>query len=61
VNKVFVVGAQLGLILIRMEKQNSKDDAFTNDAIKLIEDETSGVASQLNLIKICKDCPPSTC
>lgn len=53
VNKVFVVGAQLGLILIRTEKQNTKDDAFTNDAIKLIEDETSGVASQLNLIKIC--------
>ena len=52
-NKVFVVGTLLGLILIRTEKQNNKDDAFTNNAIKMIEDEDSGVASRLNIIKIC--------
>ena len=52
-NKVFVVGTLLGLILIRTERQNSKDDAFTNNAIKMIEDEESGVATKLNIIKIC--------
>ena len=52
-NKVFVVGTSLGLILIRTERQNNKDDAFTNNAIKMIEDEESGVASTLNIIKIC--------
>jgi hypothetical protein len=51
-NKVFVVGTLLGLILIHTERQNSKDDAFTNNAIKMIEDEESGVATKLN-IKIC--------
>jgi hypothetical protein len=53
INKVFVVGTKLGLILIRTERQTSKDDAFTNNAIKMIEDEDSGVASRLNIIKIC--------
>jgi hypothetical protein len=52
-NKVFVVGVSLGLILIRTERQNNKDDAFTNNAVKMIEDEDSGVASKLNVIKIC--------
>jgi len=52
-NKVFVVGVSLGLILIRTERQNNKDDAFTNNAVKMIEDEDSGVASKLNIIKIC--------
>ncbi len=51
-NKVFVVGVSLGLILIRTERQNNKDDAFTNNAVKMIEDEDSGVASKLNIIKI---------
>jgi len=53
VNKVFVVGTQFGIILLRTEKQNSKDDAYTNDVIKMIEDETSGVATKLQIIKIC--------
>jgi hypothetical protein len=53
VNKVFVLGTQLGIVLIRTEKQNSKDDAFTNNAIKMIEDVESGVAARLNIIKIC--------
>jgi len=42
-NKVFVVGVSLGLILIRTERQNNKDDAFTNNAVKMIEDEDSFV------------------
>jgi hypothetical protein len=53
INKVFVLGTQLGFILLRTEKQNSKDDAFTNNAIKMIEDVDSGVAARLNIIKIC--------
>jgi len=53
VNKVFIVGTQFGIILLRTEKPNSKDDAYTNDVIKMIEDETSGVASKLQIIKIC--------
>lgn len=53
INKVFVVGAPLGIILLRTERQNNKDDAFTNNATKLIEDEESGVAARLNIIKIC--------
>jgi hypothetical protein len=53
VNKVFVVGTQFGIILMRTEKQNSKDDAYTNDVIKMIEDETSGVAAKLQIVKIC--------
>jgi hypothetical protein len=53
VNKVFVVGTQFGIILLRTEKQNSKDDAYTNDVVKLIEDESSGIAHQLQIIKIC--------
>lgn len=53
INKVFVVGAQLGLILIRTERQKIKNDAFTNDAIRMIEDEESDVANRLNIIKIC--------
>jgi hypothetical protein len=53
VNKVFVVGTQFGIVLLRTEKPNSKDDAYTNDVIKMIEDETSGVASKLQIIKIC--------
>jgi hypothetical protein len=53
VNKVFVAGTQFGIILLRTEKQNSKEDAYTNDVIKMIEDETSGVASNLQIIKIC--------
>jgi hypothetical protein len=53
VNKVFVVGTQLGIILIRTERQNNKDDAFTNNAIKMIEDEETGIATKLNIIKIC--------
>lgn len=52
-NKVFVIGVQLGLILIRTEKATSVDDAFTNDFIKKIEDPDSGVAESLNIIKIC--------
>jgi hypothetical protein len=52
-NKVYVVGTLLGLILIHTERQNSKDDAFTNNAIKMIEDEETGVAAKLNIIKIC--------
>jgi hypothetical protein len=55
-NKVFVVGVSLGLFLIRTERQNNKDDAFTNNAVKMIEDEGSGVASKLNVIKICSRC-----
>jgi hypothetical protein len=31
-------------MLLQTEKQNSKDDAFTNDVIKMVEDETSEVA-----------------
>ena len=53
VNKVFVVGTQFGIVLLRTEKPNSKDDAYTNDVIKMIEDEASGVASKLQIIKIC--------
>ena len=53
VNKVFVTGTKLGLILIRAERQNNKDDAFTNNAIKLLEDENSEDASRLKIIKIC--------
>jgi hypothetical protein len=54
VNKVFVLGTQLGIILLRTQRQsNSNEDAYTQDAIKLIEDETTGVASKLNIIKIC--------
>lgn len=53
INKVFVVGAPLGVILIRTERQNGKDDAFTNNAQKILEDEESGVAKRLNIIKIC--------
>ncbi len=53
VNKVFVTGTKLGLILIRTERQNNKDDAFTNNAIKLLEDENSEDASRLKIIKIC--------
>ncbi len=41
INKVFVVGAPLGVILIRTERQNGKDDAFTNNAQKILEDEAS--------------------
>jgi hypothetical protein len=52
-NKVYVVGTQLGIILIRTEKQNSKDDAFTNNAQKMIEDVESGVAHRLSIIKVC--------
>jgi hypothetical protein len=53
INKVFVVGAQLELILVRTEKQKIKNDAFTNDAIRMIEDEESDVANRLSIIKIC--------
>ena len=54
VNKVFVVGLQLGLILIQTHRQSSPtEDAFTQDAIKIIEDESTGVATRLNIIKIC--------
>ena len=53
INKVFVLGTHLGIVLIRTQRQNSNDDAFTQDAIKMIEDETSGVAATLNIIKIC--------
>jgi hypothetical protein len=53
VNKVFVTGTQFGIILLRTEKQNSKDDAFTNDVVRMIEDESSGVAAKLQIIKIC--------
>lgn len=52
-NKVYVVGVQLGLVLIRTEKENSTDDAFTNDVNKRIEDSSSGVAQQLKIYKIC--------
>jgi len=53
INKVFFVGAPLGVILIRTERQNGKDDAFTNNAQKILEDEETGVAKRLNIIKIC--------
>ncbi len=53
INKVFVLGTQFGIILIRTERQGSTDDAFTNNVIKLIEDEQSTVASELKIIKIC--------
>jgi hypothetical protein len=53
VNKVFVVGTQFGIILIRTERQGSTDDAFTNNVIKLIEDENDTEAKSLNIIKIC--------
>jgi hypothetical protein len=53
INKVFVVGAPLGVILIRTERLNGKDDAFTNNAQKILEDEETGVAKRLNIIKIC--------
>ena len=53
INKVFVVGAPFGIVLIRTERQNSKDDAFTNDAVKMIEDQGSDVATKLGVIKIC--------
>jgi len=43
VNKVFVVGTQFGIVLLRTEKPNSKDDAYTNDVIKM----------KLQIIKIC--------
>jgi hypothetical protein len=53
VNKVFVVGTQFGIILLRTERQGSTDDAFTNNVIKMIEDENSTAAKNLNIIKIC--------
>jgi len=54
INKVFVVGTQLGVILIRTQRQTmSTEDAFTQDAIRMIEDDESGVATKLNIIKIC--------
>jgi len=53
INKIFVVGAQFGIILIRTERQGSTDDAFTNNVIKLIEEEQSTVAAELKIIKIC--------
>jgi len=54
VNKVFVVGTQLGIILIRTQRVTSTtEDAFTQDAIKMIEDDTTGVATKLNIVKIC--------
>lgn len=53
INKVFVVGTQFGIILIRTERQGSTDDAFTNNVIKLIEEEQSSVAYELKIIKIC--------
>jgi hypothetical protein len=53
VNKVFVVGTQFGIILIRTEKQDSTDDAFTNNVIKMIEEEQSDVATELKIMKIC--------
>jgi hypothetical protein len=56
INKVFVVGTSLGVILIRTERQNNKYDEFNNNTIKMIEDEESGVASRLNIIKICSRC-----
>jgi hypothetical protein len=52
-NKVYVVGTKFGIILLRTERQNNKDDAFTHTAIQMIEDDDTGVASRLNLIKIC--------
>ena len=53
INKVFVLGTQFGIILIRTERQGSTDDAFTNNVIKMIEDEQGTVASELKIIKIC--------
>lgn len=52
-NKVFVVGAKMGLILMRTQRQNNDDDAFTHTANLMIEDPESGTASRLNIIKIC--------
>jgi hypothetical protein len=31
-------------MLLQTEKQNSKDDAYTSDIIKMIEDEANGDA-----------------
>jgi hypothetical protein len=53
IHKVFVRGAPLGIILIRTEKQNLSDDAFTYNAQKILQDVTTGAASRLNIIKIC--------
>jgi hypothetical protein len=53
INKVFVLGTQLGFILLRTQRPNNNDDAFTQDAVKLIEDDTTGAAARLNIIKIC--------
>ena len=53
INKVFVLGTQFGIVLIHTERQGSTDDAFTNNVVKLIEDDAGNVASQLNIIKIC--------
>jgi hypothetical protein len=50
-NKVFVVGAKMGLILMRTQRQNN--DAFTHTANLMIEDPETGTASRLNIIKIC--------
>ncbi len=52
-NKVFVVGAKMGLILMRTQRQNNDDDAFTHTANLMIEDPETGTASRLNIIKIC--------
>jgi hypothetical protein len=53
VNKVFLVGVQLGLILLRTQRPNSTDDAFTHTANLMIEDPETGVASRLKIVKIC--------
>lgn len=52
-NKVFVVGAKMGLILIRTQRQRDEDDAFTHTANVVIEDPESGASNRLNIIKIC--------
>jgi hypothetical protein len=53
VNKVYVVGAKLGLILLRTQRFNNTVDAFTHPANLTIEDQETGVASRLKIIKIC--------
>ena len=53
INKVYVIGTHFGLILIRTEKLNSKDDGFTNNGMKLIEDPNNDAGKNLSIIKIC--------
>ena len=55
-NKVYVVGATMGLILMKTQRQTNNDDAFTHTANLMIEDPDTGAAARLNIIKIFSRC-----